>query len=235
MDVQWHEQVSMKQHDGTCVSGAPCGGRGVHSAWHGAGAGITCWIAGNDGLQDKVPLSRCSLLPAPVLLYFTPPSGNSSLLLPFRWPPSYFFFPFIFQVKQSVDMQTSSPLVRCFLHSPLMGQVPGLWLSPLSTLSEEILQHWQGPGLAASLCQPQQCVPGPAHRGNSNLHCTLCRLPSCRSVETGRLRTGKPQVSPETSHNLHVYKEKQSKWYNINTYFYFQMLISDIKLYLWCL
>lgn len=150
-------------------------------------------------------------------------------------PRHTFFFPFIFQVKQSVDMQTSSPLVRCFLHSPLMGQVPGLWLSPLSTLSEEILQHWQGPGLAASLCQPQQCVPGPAHRGNSNLHCTLCRLPSCRSVETGRLRTGKPQVSPETSHNLHVYKEKQSKWYNINTYFYFQMLISDIKLYLWCL
>ena len=150
-------------------------------------------------------------------------------------PRHTFFFPFIFQVTQSVDMQTSSPLVRCFLHSPLMGQVPGLWLSPPSTLSEEILQHWQGLGLAASLCQPQQCVPGPAHRGNSNLHCTLCHLPSCRSMETGHLHTGKPQVSPETSHNLHVYKEKQSKWYNINTYFYFQTLISDIKLYLWCL
>ena len=49
---------------------------------------------------------------------------------------------FIFQAKQSVDMQRFSPLVKTFLLSSLMGQVllspvPGPWHSPLSTNSQK--------------------------------------------------------------------------------------------------
>lgn len=46
-------------------------------------------------------------------------------------------------------------------------------------------------------------------------------------METDHLHTGKPQVSPEKSHNLHVYKEKHSKWCITKAfYFYFKMLFS---------